>query len=87
MEEYSMLKNLREDLLVLSKENKDILDKASLTVKIVSDNGFSGTDYEFCVTTEKNHPSKYYVGAFYNYEELPIGMERARNWQQFFSSN
>ena len=82
VEEYSLLKNMREDLLALSKENKDLLstkNKISLAKE-----KFSGTDYEFYLTNDKD-PYKYYVSAFYNKKDLNKGKGLVNAWNHFLN--
>lgn len=82
VEEYALLKNMREDLLALSKENKEILNTKN---KISSaKKQFSGTDYEFCLSKEKGKETgKFYIGAFYNKKELHKGYELINKWDAF----
>ena len=65
LEKYCMLKNLREDLLECCKENRDALRKIGLTPEQVKNDKYSGTDYEFFLTTERNDLGKYHYSAFY----------------------
>lgn len=64
LEKYCMLKNLREELLECCKENKDALNKIGLTPEQVKEDKYSGTDYEFFLTTERNDLGKYHYSAF-----------------------
>ncbi len=65
LEKYCMLKNLREELLECCKENKDVLEKIGVTPTQVKKDNYSGTDYEFFLTTERNDLGKYHYSAFY----------------------
>lgn len=64
LEKYCMLKNLREELLECCKENQDALKKIGVTTEQVKSDNFSGTDYEFYLTTERNDEGKYHYSAF-----------------------
>lgn len=69
LEKYTLLKNLREDFLTISKEviDKDYFRK----FKVVP------SDYETHLTCKKNVEDKFYLGAFYNErnnEEFSKGM-------------
>lgn len=87
MEEYSMLKRLRPDLLTLNKDNYEKVIASIGNVKVLENKGFSGTDYEFYLTTETVNHSKYYIGAFYNKEEMPIGRKYVADWLLFCEQN
>ena len=82
VETYSLLKNMREDLLTLSKENKEILiskDKLKEAKRC-----FSGTDYEFYLT-DKETIGKYNISAFYNEKELDKGKSLIKEWHHFLN--
>lgn len=79
-EDYSLLKNLSEDFLALSKENVAIVKQKGHDY--FSNEGFSGTDYEFFITDAKGDASKFYVGAFYNKEELDEGLEIVKKYRR-----
>lgn len=82
VETYSLLKNMREDLLALSKENKEILiskDKLKEAKRC-----FSGTDYEFYLT-DKETIGKYNISAFYNEKELDKGKSLIKEWHHFLN--
>ncbi len=82
IEKYSFLKNIRPDLLALCKENKDILiDKKLESIP----NKFSGSDYEFFLTAKDDDREKYYIGAFFNKENLQEGLDRIAAWDKFIS--
>lgn len=83
MEKYSMLKNLREDFLAISMENKAKFNAVGLKSEDVNAANFSCRDYEFFLTDQENDPTKYNIRAFYNEEELPRGNELLRRWRQF----
>lgn len=86
IEQYSLLKNIREDLLTLSKENLKIVTNKGFNQKFLQDNGYSGTDYEFWITDDKNDTERYYISAFYNKEELERGERKVREWHDFFAN-
>ena len=85
IERYSMLKNLRDDLLTLCKENRYKLRKSEKTEQLKKSH-FSHKDYEFFLTTEKNDKSAYYIGAFYSKENLKQGEELVNTWTNFINS-
>lgn len=83
IERYAMLKNLREDFLTLSKENRQKFDAAGLSANEVVKGGFSYRDYEFYLTDRDDDVSKYSICAFYNHEELHEGQTYFRRWKEF----
>lgn len=85
IEEYSLLKNIREDLLTLSKENTTIIAAKGCSQKWIFDNGYSGTDYEFWVTNVENDSDKYYVKAFYNRNDFEEGIRKVNEWLTFYT--
>lgn len=87
IEEYSLLKNIREDLLTLCKENNDILAAKGFTQQWLLDNGYSGVDYEFWFTTDKNNNDKYYISAFYSKLDVVEGVKKVKEWQEFYDKN
>lgn len=87
MEEYSMLKSLRPELLTLNKDNYEEVLRTIGSVDKLKANDFSGTDYEFYLTEEKNNESKYYIGAFYNKDEVAVGRKKVEDWRQFCEQN
>ena len=86
LEKYCMLKNLREELLECCKENQDALNKIGLTPKQVRSDKFSGTDYEFYLTVERNNESKYHFSAFYkSLEEQNKGKKLINDWNTYLN--
>ena len=78
IERYSLLKNIREDLLTLSKENRVCLTAIGITRRLLLDKGYSGSDYNFWVTPNSDVPDKYAVSAFYSTSELGKGIEAVK---------
>ena len=87
IERYSLLKNIREDLLSLSKENLDIITTKGFNQKWLLDNGYSGTDYEFWITDDETDTEKYYISAFYNKKEIEYGKRKVREWHDFYANH
>ena len=69
------MKNIREDLLTLSKENRAYLAAIGITHCMLLDKGYSGTDYNFWVTANSDVSDKYAVSAFYSTSEQSKGVE------------
>lgn len=86
LEKYCMLKNLREELLVCCKENSDALRKIGLTPKQVKKDNYSGTDFEFFLTTERNNEKKYHFSAFYKtVEEQNKSKKLINDWNTYLN--
>lgn len=84
IEKYCMLKNLREDLLVCSKENLRVLSKAGVSLTQVKLDEYTGTDYEFFLTAKHGDKTKYHISAFYNtMQDLANAEKLVNNWQQY----
>ena len=84
LEKYCMLKNLREDLLECCRENKDALGKIGLTPTQVKKDDYSGTDYEFFLTTERGDKTKYHISAFFNTnKELADAASLVNDWNTY----
>lgn len=82
VEEYTLLKNLRKDLLALTKENKERWNTKTKSPLIKKE--FSGTDYEFCLSSKKDTKG-FYVGAFYGKDERSNGYKLIDEWNDFLS--
>ena len=82
IERYSLLKNIREDLLTLSKENRVCLTAIGITRRMLLDKGYSGTDYNLWVTSNSDVPDKYAVSAFYSTSELDKGIEAVKRMKK-----
>lgn len=80
IEEYSLLKNLNESFLALSMENNQLADK--IGKQKLKTHHFSGTDYEFFLTDKKGDSDKFYVGAFFNKEEISHGLDLLKKYNQ-----
>lgn len=84
LEEFSMLKNLRPELLTLCGENAQLLNEKKISNDDLISNDFSGTDYEFFMTDCNNPDTEhYYIQAFYKNEELKNGLEYFHRWQTY----
>lgn len=86
VEIYSLLKNMRENLLTFCNENDALLLAKNLNRDVFIKEGFSGTDYEFFITTG-NDEQKYNISAFYSTDELEKGKKLVEKWQFFYDEN
>ena len=83
IEKYSLLKNIREDLLSRCAETKRYLDGLELTVNDIKDKGFSGNDFEFYLTDNREDTSKYHLSAFWKREDIETGISYLNRWNTF----
>ena len=83
IEKYSLLKNLREDLLSLSRENFTLLSRRGFSYDWLLTNGFTGTDYEFFLSDNETD-DKYFISAFYTSEELEKGQDLIKKWKNLY---
>ena len=74
VEKYSMLKNMRKELLARNKEYKELLKTKGVSEEALRERGFYLTDYDYYLTDCANDSHKFYVGAFYNSGEISEGI-------------
>ena len=83
IEKYSLLKNMREDLLTRSKEVSTYYNGLGLNPQDVKDASFSARDFEFYLTDDKYDAEKYDVTAFWKEEEKGEGLKRLKRWRMY----
>lgn len=83
IEKYSLLKNMREDLLTRCKEVAMYYEGLGLTIQDVKDAAFSARDFEFYLTDDKKNAEKYFVTAFWKEEEKEQGLGWLKRWRLF----
>ena len=80
LERYSMLKNLRWDLLTICRDNYILLSEKGIVDAYNS--RYSGTDFEFHLTEcGSKDKTKYQIYAFYNKNEIGEGQSLLDNWR------
>ncbi len=72
IEKYSLLKNIREDLLETSMECSNY--RRDQHIENISD--YPQNDYDFFSSSEKGQKNKYFLSAFYNKEDLTEAIQR-----------
>ena len=88
IERYCMLKNLRKDLLSMCNENQEELAKRGLSTDMVKQKEYTGTDYEFFLTSEYNIKTKYHISAFYNtVQDQAYAVKCVEAWEKFLGEN
>ena len=83
IEKYSLLKNLRADLLTRCKEVSDYYSYLCVSPQDVKDATFSARDFEYYLTDDKQDAEKYYVTAFWKEEEKVEGLELLKRWRMY----
>ena len=83
IEKYSLLKNLRTDLLTRCKEVSDHYCHLGVSPQDVKDATFSARDFEYYLTDEKQDAEKYYVTAFWKEDEKEEGLEWLKRWRLY----
>lgn len=83
IEKYSLLKNMREDLLTTSNELEMYYRGLRLSSQDVRDAGFSTGDFEFYLTDDKNDAERYYLTAFWKEEDIENGFDLLKRWRAF----
>lgn len=74
IEKYSLLKNIREDLLGTSLECSNYRNEQN----IINTTDYPENDYDFFSSSEKGQKNKYYLSAFYNKEDVTGAIQRKR---------
>lgn len=83
MERYSILNNIRTELLPMSLEYNNFLGNLSLKNKYLYDTGFSVGDFEFYLTDDENDNTRYHLSAFYTKKEMEKGIDLLNRWRDF----
>jgi len=81
IEKYSFLKGLRGYLLTSSIESDYPYDKLWMLKETLEQDGFSHGDYEYHMTDKLNDPHKYYLSAFWNYDNIEEGNNYLKRWK------
>lgn len=83
IEKYSLLSNLRPELLTLTSENESLIKSLGQNSKDLSRNGFSGRDFEFYLTDDVEDTSKYQLSAFWQKEDIENGKSLLSSWRGY----
>lgn len=81
IEKYGILKNLRRDLLTISKEYSDLLNEKGWSIHDVQEKGFFATDYEYFLTERQDDPDYFFVGAFCNPGGVNSELKGLEQWR------
>lgn len=82
IEKYSLLKNIRNDLLTICKETSSYYKALGLTTKEMKSNGFSAVDFEYFLS-DVPEEGKYHISAFWNKREIVKGLDYLNRWREF----
>ena len=83
IEKYSLLKNIREDLLTLCLETEKYYEGLGITQQNVREKGFSGLDFEFYLTDKNDEQDKYHISAFWSKNEIKLGQDCLNRWRAY----
>ena len=83
IERYTMLNNLRRDLLPMSLDYSRFLDTVKCSVQDLKNAEFSVGDFEYYLTDEKDDNGRYYLSAFYTRKEMDKGLALLDRWREF----
>lgn len=86
MERYCLLNNIRKDLLPMSLEYSNYLERGGLTNNDLYKAGFSTGDFELYLTDNENDNTRYHLSAFYTKKEMEKGIDLLNRWRQFVKS-
>lgn len=85
IEKYSLLKNIREDLLTLSLETEKYYRGLDIKPEELRENGFSGLDFELFLTDKDEEQEKYLISAFWKENEIEKGRSYLNKWNAFIN--
>lgn len=86
MERYCLLNNIRTELLPMSLEYRNYLERVGLTNDELNKAGFSVGDFEFYLTDNENDNTRYHLSAFYTKKEMEEGIDLLNRWRQLVKS-
>ena len=87
MERYSILNNIRKDLLPMSFEYSNYLQGLGIPIEKLREANFSVSDFEYYLTDVENDETRYHLRAFYTNEEIGIGIEPHPSGRATFSTS
>ncbi len=83
IERYSLLNNLRTSLLSLTPEASSFFKEHGLSVDELKKRDFSGKDFEYYLTSDRNESTKYYLTAFLKESREEIALALLARWRSF----
>lgn len=85
IEKYSLLKNIRQDLLSRCKETEEYYRKLGITASDAQKRRFYGCDFEFYLTDAYEDKTKYHLSAFWKGDEVKKGISYLNRWNAFIA--
>ena len=85
IEKYSLLKNIREDLLTCCAETERYYYGLLLSFKDLKNNGFSGRDFDYYMTDDETAPTKYHWKAFWKKDDAEDAIDYINRWNKFIN--
>lgn len=86
IEKYSLLKNIRPELLTRSFETERYYQGLGAALQILSNSDFSGTDFDYYLTDNRNDQQKYHISAFWKESEIEKGRIYLNKWNAFINN-
>ena len=83
IEKYSILKNIRAELLTRCMETDNYFKEKGTSPKEVRECGFSGSDFEPFLTNDDNDSTRYNISAFWKKDDLGEGQAYLERWRAF----
>lgn len=83
IEKYSIMKNLRPELLTLSLEAEAFYTSKGLKANTLKRAGFSSGEFEYRLTTNPEEINKYQISAFWKKEDIYEGEKVHDAWKAF----
>lgn len=85
IEKYSLLKNIREDLLTRCAETERYYNGLLLTFNDLKNNGFSGCDFDYYLTDDEADPTKYHWMAFWKRDDAKEAIDYINSRNRFIN--
>ena len=85
IEKYSLLKNIRPELLTRSFETERYYQGLGLKKQDLRNNGFYGSDFDYYLTDNSDEKKKYHISAFWNEDEIEKGRSYLSKWNSFIN--
>lgn len=83
IEKYSLLKNMRAEMLTRTKEAEEYLNSIEVTEDDLNKHGFGTGDFGYYLTDSPEDESKYHLSAFWSKKSLQDGEAYLQRWKKF----
>lgn len=85
IEKYSLLKNIREDLLTRCAETERYYNGLQLTFNDLKNNRFFGCDFDYYLTDDEADPTKYHWMAFWKRDDAEEAIDYINSRNRFIN--